>query len=100
MVGEVIWNMPLSSLRIPMLTKQTTYPAFAQSITAKSISDMLDRSPPLRRAQKFPDAASRRIALSSSASARSRFSRVFSFSRSFSRFAWSIRIPPNFFFHR
>jgi hypothetical protein len=69
---------------------------FAQSITAKSTSDVLDRSPPLCRAQKLscarlrqPDAASRRIALSSAASARSRFSRAFSFSRSFSRFAWA-----------
>ena len=92
--------MPLPSLRVPMLTKHETCPAFAQSITAKSISDMLDRSPPLRRAQKFPDAASRRIALSNSASAKSRFSREFSFSRSFSRFAWSIRNPPNCFFYR
>jgi hypothetical protein len=92
--------MPLPSLRVPILTKHKTCPAFAQSITAKSISDMLDRSPPLRRAQKFPDAASLRIALSSSASAKSRFSREFSFSRSLSRFAWSIRSPPNFFFQR
>jgi len=38
--------MPLPSLRVPMLTKHETCPAFAQSITAKSISDMLDRSPP------------------------------------------------------
>jgi hypothetical protein len=90
-----------------MLPKHTTCPAFAQSITVKNISDMLDSSPPLRRAQKLscaaqrrPEAASRRIALSSSASARSRFSRAFSFSRSFSRFAWSIRSPPNFFFQR
>ena len=28
-----------------MLPKHETCPAFAQSITAKSISDMLDRSP-------------------------------------------------------
>jgi hypothetical protein len=42
--------MTLSSLRIAMLTKHETSPAFAQSIAAKSISDMLDRSPPLRRA--------------------------------------------------
>jgi len=92
--------MPLPSLRVPMLPKHETSPAFAQSITAKNTSDVLDRSPPLRRAQKFPEAASRRIALSSSASARSRFSREFSFSRSFRRFAWSIRSPPTFFFHR
>jgi hypothetical protein len=64
--------MPLPSLRVPMLTKHETCPAFAQSIAAKNTSDVFDRSPPLRRAQKFPDAASRRIALSSSASARSR----------------------------
>ena len=38
--------------------------------------DFLDRSPAARRAQKFPLAASRRIALSSSASASSRFSRA------------------------
>jgi hypothetical protein len=49
--------MPLASLRVPMLPKDTTFPAFAQSITAKSISDMLDRSPPLRRAQKLSCAA-------------------------------------------
>ena len=37
---------------------------------------------------------------SSSASANSRFSRLFSFSRSFSGLAWSIRRPPYCFFHR
>jgi hypothetical protein len=52
--------MPLPALRVPMLPKHTTCPAFAQSITAKYTSDVLDRSPSLRRAQKFPDAASRR----------------------------------------
>ncbi len=62
---------------------------------------MLDRLAPLRRARKLscaglrqPEAASRRIALSNSASARSRFSRAFCFSRSLSRFAWSVRRPP------
>jgi hypothetical protein len=30
----IIWNMPLPSLRVPMLPKHTTCPAFAQSITA------------------------------------------------------------------
>jgi hypothetical protein len=58
--------MPLSSPRVPVLPKHTTCPAFAQSITAKNTSDVLDRSPPLRRARKLscaaqgrPDAASR-----------------------------------------
>jgi hypothetical protein len=32
--------------RVPMLPKHTTCPAFAQPITAKSVSDILDRSPP------------------------------------------------------
>jgi len=67
----IIWNMPLPSLHVPMLTRNKTCPAFAQSITAENISDVLDRSPPLRRAQKVscaaqgrPDAASRRSVLS------------------------------------
>jgi hypothetical protein len=51
--------MPLPSLCVPMLPKHETCPAFAQSITAKSTSDVLDRSLPLRRAQKFPEAAER-----------------------------------------
>jgi hypothetical protein len=33
----IIWKMPLPSLCVPMLPKHTTCPAFAQSITAKSI---------------------------------------------------------------
>ncbi|MBM4023348.1 MAG: hypothetical protein FJ284_14135 [Planctomycetes bacterium] len=55
---------------------------------------MLDRLAPHRQARKFPEAASRRIALSISAAARTRSSRVFSFSKSFSRLAWSVRSPP------
>ena len=50
-------NMPLPSLRVPMLTKNETRPAFTESMTAKSIADIRDRLPPLPRAQKFPDAA-------------------------------------------
>ena len=42
----IIWSMPLPSLRVPMLTKCETCPAFAQSITAKNNSNVLDRSPP------------------------------------------------------
>jgi hypothetical protein len=38
--------MPLPALRFPMLPEHTTCPAFAQSITAKNTSDVLDRSPP------------------------------------------------------
>jgi hypothetical protein len=38
--------MPLPTLRVPMLPKHETCQAFAQSITAKSTSDVLDHSPP------------------------------------------------------
>ena len=47
--------MPLSSLRVPMLPEHKTCPAFAQSITAKNTSDVLDRSSPLRRVRWTPD---------------------------------------------
>ena len=42
--------MPLPSLCVPMLIKHETCPAFAQSITAESTSDVLDRSPGARAA--------------------------------------------------
>jgi hypothetical protein len=38
--------MPLPSLRIPMLPQHLACPTFAQAITAKSTSDVLDRSLP------------------------------------------------------
>jgi len=63
-------------------------------LNTQSVSHMLHRLPPLRRAQKFPEVASRRIALSSSASASSRFQRAFSFSSSLSFLAWSTFKPP------
>ena len=46
-----------------------------------------------RRAQKFPEAASFRMVLSSFASASKRSSRAFSFSSAFSRFTWSVCKP-------
>jgi hypothetical protein len=33
--GHIPWNMPLASLRVPMLPKHKTCPAFARSITAR-----------------------------------------------------------------
>ena len=103
----VVGNACLPTLRVPRLPKHPACPAFGHHVTAERVTYMLDRLAPLRRAQKFatptcglPEAASRRIALSSSASARSRFNRAFSFSRSFSRFAWSVRRPPYSRFHR
>jgi len=52
-----------------------------------------DPSPP-GRAQKFPEAASLSIALSSAWSATRFLRRPFSFSSSFRRLAWSRRRPP------
>jgi hypothetical protein len=82
------------------LSKRAACPAFGHHVAAERVTHVLDRLAPFRRAQKFPEAASRRIALSSSASARSRFSRAFSFSRSFNRLAWSVRRPPYSRFQR
>jgi len=70
----------------------------AAAARAAGDDTVLDGPTPFRRAQKFPDAASFRIALSSSASAKRRLSLPFSFSSSFRRFAWSIRRPPYSFF--
>lgn len=60
----------------------------------------VDRQPTTRRAQKFGLAASRRIALSSSASASSCLSRAFSCSSSLKRLAWSTFKPPYSFRQR
>jgi len=58
------------------------------------VSGIFNRLTSFRRAQKFPDAASFKIALSGSDSASSFLNRPFSFSTAFRRFAWSIRKPP------
>ena len=73
------------------LTKRPTRPTFGH---AQLSLDMLDRLPPASRAQKFPWRASLRIALSSSASAKSFFNRLFSSSNCFSRLASSAFMPP------
>jgi hypothetical protein len=66
------------------LTHQPASPTLAH---AEPREQRIDRVPTASRAQKFPEATSRNIALSSSASASSRFSRAFSFSSSLSFFA-------------
>jgi hypothetical protein len=52
--------MPLPSLRVPMLTKHETCPAFAQSITAKSIFCLSTARGRNEKAQKLSCAAQRR----------------------------------------
>ena len=68
--------------------------ALRDAFGAEHAADVLDPLAPLRRAQYFPEAASLRTALSSSASGRSRLSRAFSFSNSLSLRAWSSFTPP------
>jgi hypothetical protein len=58
-------------------------------------SNMLDAGAAARGAQQFPRDASCNISLSSVRSDTARRSRVFSVSRSFSRFTWSLFNPPN-----
>jgi hypothetical protein len=96
----VVGNTRPPALRVPRLPQHPACPTFGHLIAAERATHMLDHLAPLRRAQKFPDAASRRIALSNSASARRRFKRAFSFSRSFNRCAWPVRRPPYSRFHR
>ena len=100
-------NASLPTLCTPRLPDDATSPTFADAFPAEHVTDVINHFSSLRRAQNVscaaqgrPSAISRRIALSSSASASSLFSREFSFSRSLSRFAWSTRRPPNFFFQR
>ena len=84
-------NDPLQELGLvvsdALLPQHPACPTFDKLIAVEHVTYMLDRLTPLCRAQKFPEAASRRIVLSSSASARNRFGRATSFSRSSSRFA-------------
>ncbi len=71
-------------LRRPGLAEDSTCPALGDPQVPLHVHHRL---PPPRRAQKFPFAASRRIALSSAWSATSFLSRVFSRSSSLSRLA-------------
>ncbi len=56
----------LPTLPVPRLPQHPTCPAFGHHITAKPVTNVLARLALLRRAQWFPEAASRKIALSSS----------------------------------
>src|SRR5271155_599743 len=84
-------------LRPSGLAQHSACSAFAN---VQFFLDAIHRFTPTRRAQKFGRAASRRIALSSSASASRRFRRAFSCSNSFHRLAWSTFRPPYSFRQR
>ena len=80
----IVAALRLSPLRRSMLLQNTAGPALRY---AEPAAGMVDELTLARGPYQFPEAASFKIALSSSASARRRFSRAFSFSRSFRRFA-------------
>jgi hypothetical protein len=74
-------NVSLPTLCAPRLPDDATSPTFADALPAEHVTDVIDRFSSLRRAQNVsyaaqgrPSATSRRIALSSSASASSLFS--------------------------
>lgn len=79
--------MPLAPLHGAGLFQHSAGPPFRHPLPAQRISYMLHRRPAFHRAQKFPEFASFRISLSSDRSATSFFSRVFSVSSAFIRFA-------------
>ncbi len=72
------------ALRRPRLASDLAGPPLGHGVL---VGEMGGRPAPLGRAQKFPAATSRNIALSNAWSATSRFRRLFSRSSSFSRFA-------------
>ena len=70
-----------------VLGDNATRSTFRDVIGVQSLTHVLHRPTTLRRTQKFPEAASRRMVLPSSASATSFFRRAFSRSSCFRRFA-------------
>ena len=110
MRGLIIPNTPRESLRVPLAAPTPCMRTFTpvvmrscghgqeQLLSAQLRVAAMKR---LRSWLRFPSVIPMRppeTPESSSASANSRFSRLFSFSRSFSRLAWSIRRPPYCFF--
>jgi hypothetical protein len=89
--------LPLS-LHCPQLPEHAASPALAH--LGKRAPDFLARSPAARQTQKFPLAASRRIALSSSASVSSRFSSAVLTSSALSLLASCNFMPPYWFCQR
>ena len=83
----VFWNMGLTTLGGSGLTHPRTHTTFRDPIEAHSVTHVLDHPTTFHRTQMFLGVASRRMALSSSASAISFFKLVFSRSSSFRRFA-------------
>ncbi len=98
--GEAIFvqhRIRLVSLCPSPLPQQPAAMPFRQPVL---LPRTLYRTTPPLRAYKFPCATSRKTCFSRESSATNRLSREFSFSSSFSRFAWSSFSPPNSFRQR
>ena len=95
--GFVVRDDRPMSMRRPRLTEHSAGPPLRN---AQLVLHMHHGGASPERAQKFPEATSVRIMLSSAWSATSVFNRVFSRSSSLSRFAWSRRRPPYSFRQR
>ena len=96
----VAGDMPLPTLRAAMLIQ---YLARCDAPTPSHVRERLERARPqgvVSSGLEVSRGGFLQDRLASSASANRRFSRAFSFSSSFSRFAWSIRRPPYSFFQR
>src|SRR2546428_10155822 len=87
-------NVPLCSSPLPQ------QPAGVPLGKSVFLACTLYRTTPPLGASKFPCATSRRTCFSRESSATNRFNRLFSFSSSLSRFAWSSFSPPNSFRQR
>ena len=83
----IIGNMDSSALRRARLTQNPTGASFRDPILAQLCPYLHHRSASLRRAQKFPEAASSRLSLSKAISATNFFSLAFSRSNSRERLA-------------
>ena len=95
--GFVVRDDRPMPMRRPRLTEHSTSPPLRD---AQPVLDLHHGRASPGRAQKFSEATSFRIMLSSAWSATSFFSCVFSYSSAFRRFAWSRRNPPYSFRQR
>ena len=93
-ISPTVRHLPLGRA---MLAEHTAGEPFRD---AELLPDVIDAPTAAGGAQKFPEAASRRISFSSVRSDTAFRSRSFSFSSSFRRFTWSVFSPPNSLRHR
>jgi len=94
LVSTLLWQ---STLRGSVLAQNATNPSLRH---LELTTHKINAGTAARRAQKFPDATSFTINLSSGSSETARRRRSFSFCSRFSSLSCSMPIPPYFFFQR